>query len=269
MSCTGGPSSTPSPAGSAARVGDALTVEQAPEQLHRFGEPRLARPRRVEGRADRRVLGERVAGADAELHPATAEAVDVGHRARGARGVEVVVHDERTEPDPFGRDGDRAQRHQRRHQPGTDVVERVHDVEAGRLRPARDAVAGGRPAAAAARTGTVRSVTPPRRRVAVGPGCGGLELGREPEQDVLPTERRDQLYTDRQAVAARAERQRDRGLPGEVERHGEGGEPAGVEQLRERVGRGGVDPAEQHRRLGHRRQHHHVEVGEPGGEPRA
>ena len=52
-------------------------------------------------------------------------------RASCDRVPEIVVDDERAQPDPLGGDRDRRERRQWGHESLTDVIERVHDVEPG------------------------------------------------------------------------------------------------------------------------------------------
>ena len=58
-------------------------------------------------------------------------------------------------------------------------------------------------------------------RAAVGPRARGFELRGEAEQHVLAAVARDELHADRQPVVVPVQRQRDRGLAGQVERRGE------------------------------------------------
>src|SRR5206468_3106022 len=96
---------------------------------------------------------------------------------------------------------------------------------------------------------------------------GALSLARgvpgAADMEVIPPVCRDQLPPARQLARAPVERQRDRRLPGQVERRGEGGELRGANADRDRVARVGHEVAERQRRRGERRRQQEVEAARP------
>jgi hypothetical protein len=115
-------------------------VVRAPQDLDRLGQPGLAHRRRVERDAGRLVLGEPVAGPDAELDPPAGDPVERRQLAGQVhRVVEVVVEHQRAHPQPLGRLGGGLEDGQRRPLAGHHVVPHAEDVEAGGLGVAREA----------------------------------------------------------------------------------------------------------------------------------
>ena len=81
--------------------GHLLAIEQLAHDLDGLGKTRLAHGGWIERLADGGVLGEGVAGADADLEPPASELVNAGQLARQMhRVVEVVVQHQRADPEP-------------------------------------------------------------------------------------------------------------------------------------------------------------------------
>ena len=136
-----------------------LAVEQPPQQVRRFLEPRDAHRSRIEPEPDLGVLGRRVPRSQAELEPAVGQQVDGRGFAREQRRMpEVVVQHEGADVQPGRRLGHRRQRNHRRQQVVGDVVGLRGSCRSRGPRPVgpRPATrAATEPARPASRTGTV------------------------------------------------------------------------------------------------------------------